>query len=398
MNNNTIEKSVKSSIPFILIVAVIAFLISVIGIVYIVNRPVTIDMNKYITYEVEGYDGYGEASISIDWDAITARYGNKLKFTREAKKEYGDILNYTNPMSILSNSVYVGLETNKNLFNGDTVNYKWISDQSSIDAIKCKLNYEDGSFKVKGLEETTKINLFKDIKESLVTFSGRDGEAKAKFSEVFNETKELYRDDTIIVLLNGDEYYPYISVISDNKEIAALTPKIDNTYGLSNGDVVTFSLTGGDRLVNYGYAVADSTKEYTVSDRSVLYSSKNDIDTKLVEEYVLSFVNSTYPRNNESYTKDNIVINTIYAATAKDTYVTNNKFGIVVVLSYDLHYKSKYYSSDDRCEYILKILSPYTDNGKLCFDEEREWETDRFNTAEYYIGEIENNYILEQIK
>lgn len=394
MENNTLKQTVSKK----LIIAVIAAVIAVIGIISIMNKPVTINMNKYISYEVEGYDGYGEASISIDWDAITAKYGDKLKFTKEAKKEYGDILNYTNPMSILSKSVYVGLETNKNLFNGDTVNYKWISNQSSIDAIKCKLNYEDGSFKVKGLEETTKINLFKDIKESLVTFSGRDGEGKAKFSELFNDTKELYRDDTIIALLKGDEYYPYISVISDNKEIAALTPNIDNTYGLSNGDVVTFSLTGGDRLVNYGYVVTDSTKEYTVSDRSVLYSNKNDIDTKLVEEYVLSFVDSAYPHHNESFTKDNIVINAIYAATAKDTYVTDSKFGIVVVLSYDLHYRSKYYSSDDRCEYILKISNPYTDNGKLCFDEERKWGTDKFNTPEYYIGEFENNYILEQIK
>ena len=39
-----------------------------------------IDLNKYVTVEVSGYDGYGEADVDFDLDALRADYDDKLKY------------------------------------------------------------------------------------------------------------------------------------------------------------------------------------------------------------------------------------------------------------------------------------------------------------------------------
>lgn len=393
MENNTLKQTVSKK----LIIAVIAAVIALIGIISIMNKPVTIDMNKYISYEVEGYDGYGEASISIDWDAISTKYAKKLKFTKNARKEYGDILEYMDPITVLRNSMYVSLDKYDELLNGDTINYSWIEDKESIDAVKCNLKFEDGSFKANGLLETVKIDLFKDFKESLVTFSGRDGKARASLSEEFANERELYRDDTIIAVLKNAWGTSIISIISDNKEIARISIDINNTYNLSNGDIVTLSLSDTRKLIEHGYAVINSTKEFIVTDRAASYTQKEDVDMNLVDEYVENYVNSMYG-SDANTSRDNIVIKEVYAATAKDTYVTDQKFALVISLSYDEHYKSQYFSKDDTLEFVIVLYTPYEDDGLLVCDSRDEYFIYNENIITEYMEYIEQNYILEQIK
>ena len=63
-----------------LIGAICAGAVVFIAIIFaILNSKPTINLNKYIKYEADGYNGYGKAHVSVDWDAIEAKYGQKLE-------------------------------------------------------------------------------------------------------------------------------------------------------------------------------------------------------------------------------------------------------------------------------------------------------------------------------
>ena len=52
----------------------IAVLLLLIGGRAVANRKKTINLNDYLTVEVTGFDGYGEAYAEIDWDAFEEKY------------------------------------------------------------------------------------------------------------------------------------------------------------------------------------------------------------------------------------------------------------------------------------------------------------------------------------
>ena len=51
----------------------------------------TIDLNKYVTFETTGYNGYGNVYPQIDWEKIQKKYDSRLKFTKEFEEQYGKI-------------------------------------------------------------------------------------------------------------------------------------------------------------------------------------------------------------------------------------------------------------------------------------------------------------------
>ena len=53
--------------------AAVAFIIAIVVIAIVaINAGKTINLDKYLTIEASGYDGYGNAKVTIDWDAIVA--------------------------------------------------------------------------------------------------------------------------------------------------------------------------------------------------------------------------------------------------------------------------------------------------------------------------------------
>lgn len=150
--------------------AAVAFIIAIVVIAIVaINAGKTINLDKYLTIEASGYDGYGNAKVTIDWDAIEAKYGKKLSFTAKAKKEYGDWLSLTSPMELLESYVSVSLEQYNNLSNDMEVAYTWNVDEELKDYVKCKLKYKDSTYVVSGLEEIGTFDAFEDLS---VSFTG----------------------------------------------------------------------------------------------------------------------------------------------------------------------------------------------------------------------------------
>ncbi|RKM55339.1 YARHG domain-containing protein [Butyrivibrio sp. X503] len=116
------------------------------------SKP-TIDLNKYLTVETEGYNGSGNARVSIDWEAIEAKYGKKLKFNKKAKKEYGALIGEMTPVDAIRDYVDVELNKDEDLSNDEEIIYRWNIGENLSEYVNCKIKVKSGKYKVSDLPE-----------------------------------------------------------------------------------------------------------------------------------------------------------------------------------------------------------------------------------------------------
>lgn len=242
-----------SALPKILAGLVAVAVLTVIAAVLVLNAKPTIDLNKYVVCEAEGYDGYGKPHVSIDWDGIDKKYGKKLKLTGEAKKELGELAAMFDPIEMVAECVSVEYDNSKNLSNGDVVEYTWDIDESLSSSVKCKLKYKDGKFKVSDLTELGKFDAFADLE---VSFSGVAPQGRASLDYIGEE-------------LN---YYDF---------------EFDEISGLSNGD--SFVVKIDDKQVErcaeqYGRVPESLEKEYTVSGLSSYVTKISEINDSALKD------------------------------------------------------------------------------------------------------------------
>ena len=142
------QKKLPKNLIFGIAGAMAAFLIILIA-VLAMNSSKVIDLNKYITFESSGYDGYGKASINIDWEKLEKDYGKKIKYSSKGKKEYGVLTYAFEPVYVLHDAVSgVELEKTEKLSNGEKVKYTWIVDDEKAKSINYKLKYKDGEYSI----------------------------------------------------------------------------------------------------------------------------------------------------------------------------------------------------------------------------------------------------------
>lgn len=235
------------------IIAIIAIVVAVL------TATPTINLDKYTTVSYSGYDTYGTATVTVDWDKIEKDYKGKIKYTSKAKDSLnqlgtlGQLATSYDPVNELSALVSYSLDKNSQLSNGDKVKVTWKVDNTLEDYLKCNIKYNnDKEYKVEGLEELKKVDIFKNV---TVTFSGLSGEGEAKVE---------YKDDDL-------SYY--------------LT--VDKTYDLSNGDEVTISMS--DDLIQtfaekYGQLPKKSSKKYTVEGLGEYVTKKSQITEDFTKE------------------------------------------------------------------------------------------------------------------
>ena len=276
-------------------------------IVVYVNVSSTINLDKYVKVAYSGYDGYGTASVSIDWDSIEKKYGSKVKLTSQAKKQMNNYLGDVSDKPISFLPVMVGtpeLDKYGYLNNGDKISYKWnIDDESLKNVFKNKIKYKDSSVEVSGLKKAEKFDAFKDLK---VEFSGVGPDGKA-------ELKYKGKD------LDEDCFY------------------CEDSNGLSNGDKVVVKLQGEPEnyAKQYGKIPKELKKTYKVKGLGKYATKLSDVDDdtlenakkeaeKIVKDSCSSF-GSDETLSAATYVGDYLEV----AKKKKDIYGNKNVFGIV---------------------------------------------------------------------
>lgn len=235
----------------------VALIVAIIAIVLVVvNSKPTINLNDYIKVKTDGYDGYGSASISIDWDAIDEKYGSKLKFTGDAKDKYGDLLDLAEPIDALKSNIKVEFNSDSKtteLKNGDKVKYKLTVNKNAQKFVKCKLEYKNSEYTVSGLKAVETFDAFEGV---TVEFSGRSGSGHADFN-------------------------------FDGAKLGRYDFNISQIYDLKNGDVITVELynkQAQDYIDNYGMVPEAFEKEFKVEGLEEIITSSSAITSEGLEQ------------------------------------------------------------------------------------------------------------------
>ena len=250
----------------------VAVLFIIVIVAFAMNSGKVIDLNKYISFESSGYDGYGKASISVDWDKLEKDYGKKVKYSSKGKKEYGVLTYAFEPMSVLRDAVSeISLDKSERLSNGDKVKYTWKVSDDTTKSINYKLKYKDGEFEIKKLNELSKFDPFKDVK---VSFSGIAPNGKAEIAYSGNDTlnknnfkldkfDKLKNNDTVTVSLNLDE--DQIASMADR--YGRIPEKMSQTYTVSGLEtyVTQYSELPQDFIKEVNDKAKEVVKEYTDS-------------------------------------------------------------------------------------------------------------------------------------
>lgn len=247
-NTRAISKKLLVGITGIICVAA-AVLIVIIFMA--IHRKPTIDLNDYLTIEVKGYDGYGTATASIDWDAVEEQYGEKVSFTDNFKSTHDSLENLMAPVAGLQYYVDIKLDRSDGLSNGDKITYTWQVNEEYADYVNCKMKCEDGTYDVSGLTETGSFDAFADLE---VVFSGIAPDGTADIN-----------------------YY--------GTELSSSDFTCDKSSGLSNGDTVKVSIVHNNPeyyAEYYGMIPEAYEKEYTVEGLSSYIAKSSEISTEML--------------------------------------------------------------------------------------------------------------------
>lgn len=231
---DAMETRNHKKLGMIIVGAAAVLVLLVVFLIIRINARPTINLNKYLTIETTGYNGYGKVSVMIDWNAIEAKYGKKLHLKGKSAKGKGNTASGETAFSRIRDNVYINCDKYDHLSNGDKIAYTWEVKDSIFDDVKVNLKYKNGECKVSKLEELETFDAFADV---IVTFEGFAPDGTASFTYNGN-------------VLNSGDF------------------SCDKTTGLSNGDVIKITWDDSNiesLAMSLGKVPASAEKEYTVS-------------------------------------------------------------------------------------------------------------------------------------
>lgn len=320
------KNDLKNNHKMIGIIAAGAVVFLILLIMICCRKP-TINLNKYVTVEFEGYETLGKATATVDWDAIEEKYGKKIKVNKSAlkkdlKKElggdysdtiFGEMINEyldEGAIDLLSGSVSGSLDKSNGLSNGDEVIYSFECDDEEVEKyLGCKLKYSDQTFKVSGLEQVGTFNPFDGV---TVSYSGIAPNGTASLSYEYE-----------------NDYTHYLNY------------KLDKRDGLSNGDTVTLtvSISGSEDsfVSNFGKLPSPTEQKYTVDGLMAYISSAADIPDDLMvsmQNQAEDIIKANVAKNwKENVSLKSLVYMGNYYLTNKGNGWDNNRCALVYKLT-----------------------------------------------------------------
>ncbi len=246
-----IAKKKKRMTVFAIAMSCLCVVVLVIVLLFLFVKP-SINLNKYIKVEFEGYNTVGRAEIVFDLEQFEKDYEKKLasKIDRKSKTSIVE--------SFKEDCVDCELDKDESLSNGDIVKLEWdCNETKALDKYGHKLKYSDIEYTVEGLEELESFDPFEGVS---VIFDGIEPDGTAE-----------------------------ISIDSKNEFNSDISFFLDKSDNLSNGDMVTISISEysdiTDYCINtYGKIPSVLEKSYTVEGLGYYVSSLSQISDDSIKQ------------------------------------------------------------------------------------------------------------------
>lgn len=314
----------------LIVVAVIA------AIVMIATGGKKIDLNKYATIKVSGYNTIGTAQLEFDKEKFEKDFGDKLKIKKGSEQQDLMKLFYSSASNFFVDAYVSGsFDKSRELSNGDKIVYTWNVDEDKIkEVFGYKVVCKDIKMTVKGLEEIATFDPFEGV---VVEFNGTapNGTAAVKNN-------------------------------STSKYASKLTFKLDTTSGLSNGDTVTVKVNDGNSqnptqyFINLCEAVPSTTeKQFTVSGLSEYINSASKIPEdnmntmkKQAEDVIKAYVAKNW--SEESH-MDSCKYVGNYFTSAKSGTRVNNQNSVYLVYKIQATINSEKREINDSFEFYTYV-------------------------------------------
>ena len=199
----------KHSAPIVLIAILLIFLVFALGYA-VFPRRTKVNLDKYISVDFTGYDGYGKADVHFDSEAFLKDYKKKIKLKKKGDLLTSAVMEGYTPEAFLNDYYLSGnwkLDGVDGKYkNGDKVHLSWKIDKDKIEeTFRVKVKDAEKEFEVKGLDKVEKFDAFENLS---IEYSGTapNGMADLEGKGIMDGSKGLYFSaDKMDGLSNGDE-------------------------------------------------------------------------------------------------------------------------------------------------------------------------------------------------
>lgn len=337
---------------------------------------------EFITMTYETYNGYGHASMGVDYDAINDIVNDKSlnKAAKKAVKEYykrdADEIeelvlyqykiekNWTDEDFDFDDLFCFELAENyTNLSNGDKVtvnvelNYSVFSklDYDVEDIIKAAGISMDSSyeFTVEGLKEAKTFDVLKDI-EKYITYKGADG---AGVPVIAFPDEYSYSENGVYFKKSG-YYNNTLSVVYNNTNYGSLSFETEANK-LTTGDVYTVKMSGSaiSDLFVEGIVPKSTEKEITTPNLGHYANSASDLTQDQINAIASDLLQAAVNKGDSEVQLVNAYVGTIKADSA---HKYTGKSCLVIIYSRASGWFTEPYSSYTAYNIIVKPDGTYS--------------------------------------
>lgn len=239
------------------------FILLIVIIVLVVTHKTKIDLQDYTEVEFSGYDGYGTASVNLDYDKLMEDFADEADIKESnLNEQLSDLSSLSDLAGLIqgsSNSDYTKmlqvfsemsceLDSSSELKNGDTVTVSYTFDNELANELGIELIGDELEQEVSGLDAIKEINPFDDV---TLSFSGTSPQATAS-----------------------------LTYSSSDDMLSEYDFEVEPSSDLAIGDTVKVTVSYDEEalLQEYGCKLTETEKEYTCEDVDAYISSGNDID------------------------------------------------------------------------------------------------------------------------
>lgn len=301
-SNKKLIIGIVAGVSALVIVGIIILL------VVLTSKPV-LKLDEYVKVKFDGVDGAGTAYIDFDYDKYYEVVGEKYDSVNkdidsldDLQDALGSMSDYEDVTSVAKAFSY-SLNKSNDLSNGDKVTVKFKVDEEELNDLGFKVEYENVSFTVKGLDKVKEVDVFSKIEISY------EGIAPNVYINVENTSTDDFVSDI------------YFDVKEDGP--------------FAEGDEFTVVANIDKETALYsGYKIKKFEKKFKVEgvDKYITKSTElNEAGLKVMKDKVESILNEDFADNLKYMTAKDLKYEGYYLLTSKeaDTWSEHNIIYVV---------------------------------------------------------------------